>query len=85
MVTVLTVFKSGAVIVITTSLVPTDNPVLPVTLTVAARSRVTATTATEVLREGRLTMSPGATSVPLTVRDVRAVSAEALPTLTVKT
>ena len=68
-----------------TSLFPTTRPVLPTTFTVAARSRVTATTATEVVLEGRLIVEPGVASIPLKVSDVRAVSAEAPPTRTVNT
>ena len=84
-VNVLTVTRSGAVTVTVTSLFPTTSPVLPVTFTVAARSRVTATTETEVLRGARLTVAPGSTSTPLNVSEVSAVSAEAPPTRIVKT
>ena len=47
----LTVFKSGAVTVTTTSLEPTTRPVRPVIFTLAAGSRVIATTVTAVVRE----------------------------------
>ena len=82
---VLTFTRSGAVTVTVTSLFPTTRPVLPTTFTVAAGSRVTATTATEVLRGGKLTVAPRVTSTPLNVSDVRVVSAEAPPTRIVKT
>ena len=84
-VNVLTFTRSGAVTDTVTVFSPTTRPVLPVTFTVAARSRVTATTETEVLRGGKLTVAPGVTSTPLKVSDVRAVSAEAPPTRTVNT
>ena len=51
MVTTLIVFKSGAVTVTTTSLEPTTRPVRPVIFTLAAGSRVIATTFTDVVRE----------------------------------
>ena len=44
---------SAAVISISTTLLPTCNPVLPVMRTVAAASLVTATTFTDVVRAGR--------------------------------
>ena len=52
MVTTLTVFRSAAVTVTTTSLLPTTRPVRPVILALAAGSRVRATTFTEVVLEG---------------------------------
>ena len=47
----LIVFKSGAVTVTTTSLEPTTRPVRPVIFTLAAGSRGTATTLTDVVLE----------------------------------
>ena len=83
MVITLIVFKSGAVTVTTTSLEPTTRPVRPVILTLAAGSRVIATTLTDVVREGSWTVSPFATSAPFKVSVVSAVSADAPPTRTV--
>ena len=83
MVITLIVFKSGAVTVTTTSLDPTNRPVRPVMFTLAAGSRVIATTLTDVVRERSWTMSPSTTSAPFKVNVVRAVSAEAPPTRTV--
>ena len=51
MVSTLTAFWSAAVTVTTMSLLPTTRPVLPVMFTLAAGSRVTATTFTEVVLE----------------------------------
>ena len=79
----LTVFKSGAVTVTTTSFEPTTRPVRPVIFTLAAGSRVIATTFTAVVRERSWTVSPSATSIPFKVNVVKAVSAEAPPTRTV--
>ena len=83
MVITLIVFKSGAVTVTTTSLDPTNRPVRPVMFTLAAGSRVIATTLTDVVRERSWTMSPSATAAPFKVNVVKVVSAEAPPTRTV--
>ena len=85
MVITLTAFWSGAVTVTTMSLLPTTRPVLPVMFTLAAGSRVTATTFTDVVLERSWIVWPSVTSTPFKVSEVRAVSADAPPTRTVNT
>ena len=75
--------RSGAVTSTITSLFPTWRPVRPNTRTLAAGSRVTAATETDVVLAGRSIVSPSTTSTPFKVREVSAVSADAPPTRTV--
>ena len=82
---VLVVFKSPAVTITSTVFSPTTRPVRPRTFTVAAASRVTATTFTDVVLAGSWITSPLATAEPFTVSEVRVVSEDAPPTRTVKT
>ena len=73
---------SAAVISISTTLLPTCSPVLPVMRTVAAASLVTATTFTDVVRAGSSIVWPSTTPKSFKVKLVSAVSAEAPPTRT---
>ena len=74
---------SGAVTSISTRFVPTFRPVLPVTLMLAASSRGTASTFTDVVLAGSSMTWPSITAMPFRVKLVSAVSAEAPPTRTV--